>query len=219
MAYKGFNLISAGTPAPWGPTEEQNWKDMADTVLLDCVTLAKDATYGHKHKSLYNPDGSAALTPNDYKAVAFEHSNTLKRWPAIFTSLQFQNGFSIATSVSNDGGADTCSSRFLSNAWFDNTNNRWQYIRGTSGYPLAASWIELSPQGFDVLIAPAGVAGAAVTFALPKLSIDAEGCDITLHTVATDVNLDNDHDPTHYVTMKDSHGTTIYMLCRTQAPV
>jgi hypothetical protein len=60
MSYKNFNLNGPSTPKPWGAVEEQNWKDIIDTVVGDCVTVSKD-TAGHRHTKLYDANGVAVV--------------------------------------------------------------------------------------------------------------------------------------------------------------
>jgi hypothetical protein len=58
--YKNFILNQPGESDGWGTAEEQNFKDVIDTVVGDAITQAKD-TAGHKHSSLYKPDGTKVI--------------------------------------------------------------------------------------------------------------------------------------------------------------
>jgi hypothetical protein len=61
--YDGFDLIDPSTGKPWGPKEQQNWKDMADTVVKDTIQGQKDLE-GHKHDRLYDSDGNVQIDAN-----------------------------------------------------------------------------------------------------------------------------------------------------------
>jgi hypothetical protein len=50
--YKGFDLNSAGDPAPWGARETKAFQDIIDTLVSDSLGTL-DAS-GHKHAKVYN---------------------------------------------------------------------------------------------------------------------------------------------------------------------
>lgn len=57
---KGFTYNAPGDPPPWGAVENQLDFDLIDTLVLDCVSAAKDATNGHRHYRVWSTDGSVA---------------------------------------------------------------------------------------------------------------------------------------------------------------
>lgn len=63
--YKGFAIIDASTPPPWGAIEEQNWYDMIDWVGGSAI-IDTSQTAGHKHNVLWDTsyDTSAYVDGN-----------------------------------------------------------------------------------------------------------------------------------------------------------
>jgi len=61
MNYKGFSINTPSDARPWGARETQAWKDIIDTVVMDCVVQTLDIT-GHKHYRLFGTAGNVALT-------------------------------------------------------------------------------------------------------------------------------------------------------------
>jgi hypothetical protein len=60
MDYKGFDINTNTTPAPWGAREQQMVQDVIDTTVGDAVGGLKD-TYGHGHGKLYDANKSINL--------------------------------------------------------------------------------------------------------------------------------------------------------------
>lgn len=58
--YKLFDINTATTPKPWGPKEEQAWKDIIDTVVVDTIDGTKNVG-GHLHGKVYASDSVAAI--------------------------------------------------------------------------------------------------------------------------------------------------------------
>ena len=207
MAYKGFSFISPSTPKPWGPVEEQNWKDMADTLLLDCVTQARDVANGHRHKSIYNlSGGTTAIAVDANKMIGIQRTSAMKRWQSYATTLQFQNGFTVAESVYGMGAVQ---GELSNNAYYDHTDYRWEYVADGK-----ASLVSVNAGELSFAVSPTGTADGAITWA-PKLVIDSDGCDIRFDTAYTSYGEIHGEG---YISTKDKNGSTIYLMCRTQIP-
>lgn len=59
--YKSFTYNLVGDPAPWGAIENQLDKDIIDTLVLDCLTVGKDAVNGHRHIRFYDGSGNTVI--------------------------------------------------------------------------------------------------------------------------------------------------------------
>ena len=59
--YKGFDINTSSTPAPWGAREQQMVEDVIDTSVRDCISASKDTT-GQKHPRLYNMAGETRIS-------------------------------------------------------------------------------------------------------------------------------------------------------------
>jgi hypothetical protein len=80
-AYKGFDINTNLTPAPWGAREQQMNQDLIDTVVVDCVSALADTT-GHKHKSVYNVDGVLVLDGSSNSSISLNSGTS-----TVFMSL------------------------------------------------------------------------------------------------------------------------------------
>lgn len=58
--YKGFDINTNTTPAPWGAREQQMVQDQIDTLVGDAILASKDTT-GHKHGKVYDPAGNVLV--------------------------------------------------------------------------------------------------------------------------------------------------------------
>ena len=54
--YKGFEINTSSTPAPWGDREERMVKAVIDTLTVDTLQ-GTSATSGHSHNKLYSTSG------------------------------------------------------------------------------------------------------------------------------------------------------------------
>ena len=61
MNYKSFSINTPADVRPWGARETQAWKDIIDTVVMDCVQQVNNVT-GHKHYRLFDPNAVDRLT-------------------------------------------------------------------------------------------------------------------------------------------------------------
>jgi len=55
--YKGFEINTSSTPAPWGDREERMVKAVIDTLTVDTLQ-GTSALSGHSHNKLYATSGS-----------------------------------------------------------------------------------------------------------------------------------------------------------------
>jgi hypothetical protein len=59
--YKGFEINTNTTPAPWGTREQAMVQDVIDTLTVGTVTAAKDTVNGHKHMTLESATASTMV--------------------------------------------------------------------------------------------------------------------------------------------------------------
>lgn len=58
--YKLFDINTSVTVKPWGAREEQAWKDIIDTLVVDTIDATKNVG-GHLHGKVYASDSVAAI--------------------------------------------------------------------------------------------------------------------------------------------------------------
>ncbi|MBD3312806.1 hypothetical protein GF352_05125 [archaeon] len=63
--YKSFTHNDAGDSADWSTVEIDLFKDLIDTLVLDCVSAAKDTTNGHRHDKIYASTGGSTAAQTD----------------------------------------------------------------------------------------------------------------------------------------------------------
>jgi hypothetical protein len=79
-AYKDFTINTAASPPPWGPTEEQLWKDAIDTLVIGTVEGVKDETNGHRHHDLYDTNGVLAVDIDNTGKVSFKNGTDINEF-------------------------------------------------------------------------------------------------------------------------------------------
>ena len=71
--YRGFDINTNTTPAPWGAREQQMVQDNLDTLCGDTILGTKDTT-GHKHGNVYDPSGNALVSAGSVGVVLLTDS-------------------------------------------------------------------------------------------------------------------------------------------------
>jgi hypothetical protein len=84
--YKDFTLNNPGRNPNWSKQENQTWKDVVDTVVLDACSALKDTTNGHRHYKIYASDGSpVAITVDATGNVTFnQHAASASSYKAVY---------------------------------------------------------------------------------------------------------------------------------------
>lgn len=67
--YKDFDINTVTSVKPWGAREEQQVKDIIDTLVLDTIDVAKNTTSGHLHGKMYADDSISSFDSSTTDSV------------------------------------------------------------------------------------------------------------------------------------------------------
>lgn len=152
MNYRGFDINTVSVDPPWGPTEEQAWKDDIDTLVMDTVTQAK-ATGGHHHYKLYSEaTDNTVVQINNKNHIGINRSPS-SSWVDVFNSLiEFDGTYNFAFSVEGNVFQQTCNAYYYG-------GSGWKYETQNPSF-----LISMTGSSYDIYKAPQGPAGTEITY-------------------------------------------------------
>jgi hypothetical protein len=75
-AYKSFTLNDPGQSPVWSIQERDTFKDVIDTLVIDCCSATKQASTGHKHFKFYDSTGATAFLQSGTADVVFNDAGS-----------------------------------------------------------------------------------------------------------------------------------------------
>lgn len=139
----GFIVNNPGEDPPWDQTEFDMHDDIIHTLVADTCTGTVEATDGHRHPRLYNPDGDVALLEGN----ATDDVD-------VYQYLNFGNGDKGA-----NFGLDAYSNPIIE-VHYDDDANRFEIDTDVSDQNVQTGFILKTGYSGDIILEPAASGGS-----------------------------------------------------------